>query len=104
MISKLIHKLFRSRHFWRSASFSEISELYTSRTLRVIGLNLGAGFASVYLYKIGYSLDFIMLFWVVYLFYRMAIAIPSAHLAAYYGPKHGIYLSNLLLVHLILLK
>lgn len=39
-----------------------------------------------------------MLFWVAYLFYRMAIAIPSAHLAAYYGPKHGIYLSNLLYV------
>lgn len=98
MIAKLIEILLNRKHFWRKASFSEISELYTARTLRIVGLNLGAGFASVYLYKIGYSLDFIMLFWVIYLFYRMAIVIPSAYLAAYYGPKHGIYVSNLLYV------
>lgn len=98
MISRLLDILLRRRHFWRAASFSEISELYTARTIRIIGLNLGAGFASIYLFKIGYSLDFIMLFWVIYLLYRMIIVIPSVHLVAYYGPKHGIYVSNLLYV------
>lgn len=98
MISKLINLLLHRRHFWRTVTFSEISELYTARTLRVIGLNLGAGFASVYLYKLGHSLEFIMLFWVCYLIFRLIVAIPSAHLAAYYGPKHCIYVSNLLYV------
>ena len=90
--------LLKRRHFWRTVSFTEIAELYSSRTVRVIALNLGAGFASVYLYELGYSLVFIALFWAIYFVYRFLIAIPAAHFTAYYGPKHGIYISSILYI------
>jgi hypothetical protein len=98
MIPKIINILLRRRHFWRSVSFSEIAELYSSRTMRVIALNLGAGFASVYLYELGYSLVAITVFWALYFVYRFVIAIPAAHFTAYYGPKHGIYISSLMYI------
>jgi len=98
MFRNIIYALLERRHFWRYASFSEIAELYTSRTLRVIGMNLASGFASVYLLKIGYSLQFILLFWAGFYVFKVFIAFFAGSFAAQYGPKHGILISNLLYI------
>jgi MFS family permease len=98
MFRRTIYKLLESRHFWRYASFSEVAELYTSRTLRVIGLNIASGFASVYLYQTGYSLSLIMLFWLCYYISNVIMNYFSAHIIGYFGPKHGTLFSNLIYI------
>ena len=96
MIKALFYKLLEKRHFWRYASFSEIAELYASRTVRVIAMNIVSGFTSVYLYEEGYSLTFIMAFWFCYYLFKMPISFLSVFFVSRFGPKHGILLSNLL--------
>ncbi|MCX6728266.1 MAG: MFS transporter [Candidatus Saccharibacteria bacterium] len=94
----IFHRLLERRHFWRYASFDEIAELYASRTMRVIAMNIVAGFTSVYLYEAGYSLQFIMGFWFSYYVLSAIIAFFASFFVARFGPKHGILISNLLYV------
>lgn len=96
MFKKIIYSLLAHRHFWRYASFSEIAELYTSRTLRVIAISLASGFASVYLFQIGYELIFIMGFWTVFYLTKIPLTFLASFVVARVGPKHGILLSNVL--------
>lgn len=98
MVKQFIYNILKARHFWRYASFSEIAELYISRTMRVIAMNIVAGFTSVYLYEEGYSLTFIMSFWMCYYIFRMVLAFLSARIVAHFGPKHAILFSNLIYV------
>ncbi len=98
MIQNFIYRIFERRHFWRYATFSEVAELYTSRTLRVIGVYIAASFASVYLYQEGYGLSFIMTFWACYFLFKVFLSFFAAQFAGRFGPKHGILLSNLLYI------
>ena len=79
-------------------TFDEIAELYASRTIRVIAMNIVAGFTSVYLFEAGYSLQFIMGFWFFYYVLSTIIAFFAGFFVARFGPKHGILVSNLLYV------
>ena len=67
-----------SRHFWRTASFSEMGQLHIARLVRTIAINLGAGLIAVSMYKIGFSLVFISLFWVAYFMLKVVIMLPLA--------------------------
>lgn len=98
MITNLIYRLLEKRHFWRYASFGEVAELYTSRTLRVVATYIASGFASVYLYQEGYSLSFVMAFWAAYFLLKSFLSLFAAQLAGRFGPKHGILLSNVLYI------
>jgi len=98
MIQKIIHRILKRRHFWRDASFSEIAELYASRMLRMIALHLSAAFLSIFLYQNGYSVFFIACFWAAFYLFKCVLALPAAAYAARFGPKHGIFLSNLLYI------
>ena len=98
MINTLIHRLLRRRHFWRHATFSEIAELYASRTLRILALHMVSLFIAIYLYQNGYSLVFIAFYLAAYFCIKMFIALPAAQIAARFGPKHGILLSNILYI------
>ena len=98
MIENLIHRLLLRRHFWRHATFSEVAELYASRMLRMMAINLSAAFISVFLYQNHYSIQFIAGYWAIYYFAKIFLAYPSAWYAARFGPKHGILLSNLLYI------
>jgi MFS family permease len=98
MIKHLFYSILEKRHFWRYASFSEIAELYASRTLRVIAMNIVSGFTSVYLYKAGYSLAFIIGFWMCFYFFKIPVSYFGGYFVARFGPKHGILISNLLYV------
>ncbi len=96
MFRKIISFVFRRRHYWRSVSFDEIAELYTSRLITTFAINIINLFAAVYLYKLGYSLSFIALFYGIFYVVRIPFAVLAAKFVAYFGPKHGILMANLL--------
>jgi MFS family permease len=98
MIQQLIHRLMLRRHFWRYATFSEVAELYATRMLRMLAINMSAAFMSIFLYQIGYSITFIAGYWTIYFIVKIFMTLPAAKFAAVFGPKHGILLSNLLYV------
>ena len=98
MLRRFIYKFFQRRHFWRYASFSEVAEIYTSRTLRMIAVGMSTVFMSVFLYQLGYGMQFIATYWLIYLLFKAIAALPAAKYAALIGPKHGILLSNLLYI------
>src|SRR5690606_6290868 len=86
------------RHFWRYATFSEVAELYVSRMLRMVAMHISATFMSIYLYQQGMSIMMIALFWAAFYLFKCVIALPSAALAAWIGPKRGILVSNILYI------
>ena len=98
MVRKFFHTLLLRRHFWRYATFSEVSELYVSRMLRMAALYLAASFMSIYLYQLGYSIVAIGLFWAGFFFFKTLVALPAARFIAWIGPKHAILISNLLYI------
>ena len=98
MINKLIHKLLEQRHYWRTVGFSELAELYASRLMRLMAVNMVSGMTGVYLYQLGYPLIFIVSFFALYFALRGIMTIPCAYLIARIGPKHSILISNLLYV------
>ena len=98
MIRSLLNRIFQRRHFWREATFSEIADLYASRTLREAAIYIGAGFTSVYLYKVGYDLVFIMSFWAIIYFIKALITPIAGFLVAKIGTANGTLISNLLYI------
>lgn len=98
MIQAFLHRLLKRRHFWRYASFDEVAELYASRTMRVLALQMIGLFIAVYLYRQGYTLEFIALFFAIMFAARMLLAYPAALIVARFGPKHGILAGNLLYI------
>lgn len=98
MFKAIIHRIFRRRHYWRIVSFDEIAELYTSRLLTTFAINIVNLFAAIYLYKLGYSLMFITVFYGILYFIKVPFSYVSAKYVAYYGPKHGILAAGLMRV------
>ncbi len=96
MIQGIIHRLFRRRHYWRIASFEEVAELYASRLMTIFATNIVSLFAAVYLYKLGYSLLFIAIFYGASYALKLFLAYPSARFVAFFGPKHAILWSNIM--------
>lgn len=95
MIRSFFHYVVLRTHFWRYIGFAELAELYTSRMLRVMALQMIGGFALVYMYQLGYSLVFICLFWFFYFLLRTFMSPLIALTVARFGPKHGTLLSNI---------
>lgn len=97
MIQKLIDRLLLHRHFWRYATFSEVAEIYASRTTRIFALRLVATFTSIYLLQQGYSILFVALFFACFYGFKILFAYPSALIIAATGPKHATFLSNIMI-------
>jgi MFS family permease len=97
-IERIIGLIFRRRHYWRSVSFDEISELYASRLMTVFALNLVNLFMAVYLYRLGYTLIFIALFYAIMNTLRALGTLLAAKFIAYAGPKHAVLLANIIRV------
>ena len=95
MIRSFISSIFQRRHFWRHATFGEIAELYYSRFLRIFALNLVSMFMSVYLFKLGYSILFIMVYLTCYFALKVPLAVMAALYTARFGPKHAILAANI---------
>ena len=98
MFQNIIHKILVRRHFWRYATFSEVSELYASRMLRMLALNIAASFMSIFLYQNGFSIPFIAFFWALFFSFKAIMALPLAAITARIGSKHGILLSNIMYI------
>jgi len=98
MFKSFFYRILQRRHFWRYATFSEISELYISKTIRTIAMSIVSGFTAVYLYQEGYSLAFIMGFFLCYYLVKIPLSFFAGSLVVRFGPKYCILLSNLLYI------
>ena len=96
MLHKIIHFVFRRRHYWRHASFDEVAELYVSRLMTVFAINIMSLFMAIYLFKLGYSIPFIGLFYGALYLIKVPLMVVFARYVAYFGPKHGVLLANLI--------
>lgn len=104
MIQKIINRFFKHRHFWRHASFDELSQIYISTFFRMMAISIVGIFVPIFLYDLGYSLAAIFGFYVAYFVARTILHIPVGYLVARIGPKHTMILSyGLQLVFSVLL-
>lgn len=75
-----------------------MAELYASRLLRLMAVNMVSGIASIYLYQLGYPVWFILGFFSIYFVCKAAMAFPAAYVIARVGPKHANLISNILYI------
>lgn len=94
MVERFFHYFIRRTHYWRFVGYGELAELYASRMLRVMALQIVGGFLIVYMYQLGYSLQSIAIFWFFYFVLRTCMTPLVAMTVARYGPKHGTLISN----------
>lgn len=98
MLKQFFKNIFLRRRLWRFSSFSEIGELYAVRMMRTIGFYVGASFLSVYMFKEGYSIVSISLFWAAHYAFKVLLMLPLAQLIANIGPNRAIILSNFIYI------
>ncbi len=65
--------------------------------MTVFGIRIVLVFVSVYLYRLGYDVQFIALFWGAYYGLKALFAPLAAVVIGRFGPKHGVLYANLLL-------
>ncbi|MBA3758257.1 MFS transporter, partial [Candidatus Saccharibacteria bacterium] len=93
MLKKLIYRLLARRHFWRDASFDELSELYVSMMMRSLALGIIGIFVPVFLLKSGYAFPDIIGFFVMFFGTRVLADITGGYMVAKIGPKHTMLVS-----------
>lgn len=98
MLQRIIGFIFRRRHYWRHVSFDEVAELYMSRLIMVFAINIIGLFMALYLYELGYSVIFILSLYAVMYALKSPFAFVAAKYIAYFGPKHGVLMANILRV------
>lgn len=94
MIKKIVHSLLLKRHFWRHANFNELGELYVSNMLRAAAATVFSIFVPIYLYKLGYSVTQIAIYFIIYFLVRMVGDVLSGLATGHFGPKHTLALSH----------
>lgn len=98
MLQRIIGLIFWRRHYWRHVSFDEVAELYVSRLVMVFAINIVGLFMSLYLYELGYSVLFIVFLYAAVYLLKVPFAFVAAKYIAYFGPKHGVLMANILRV------
>ena len=88
MLKKIIHNVLRKKHFWRDATFDELSEVYVAMMFRSFALGMIGIFVPVYIIKLGYGMQGLLLFYALYFLTRIAADFVAAHGVARFGPKH----------------
>ncbi len=96
MFKSFVYRILQRRHFWRHATFGQVAELYTARLLRMTGNAMISTFVAIYMYKNGYDLHYIAVYYAVYFTFKIAICWPSAMFVAKYGPKHAMLVANII--------
>jgi len=66
--------------------------------LRMAAFFIASAFMSIYLYQNGYGIGQIALYWSAFYLFKALTSLPVAGLVARIGPKHGIFISNLLYI------
>lgn len=95
MFRSFVYRILQRRHFWRYATFGQVAELYTARLLRMTGNAMISTFVAIYMYKNGYDLHYIAAYYAVYFIFKAAMSVPSAAFVAKYGPKHAMFVANI---------
>jgi MFS family permease len=103
MLKRIIYRLLRHRHFWRDASFDELSEIYTAMLFRSLALGMVGIFIPVFLFTTGYTLSAIFTFFIYFFATRTVMDIGAGYLVARVGPKHTILVSYVLQIMAALL-
>lgn len=98
MIVKALKRLLFRRRFWRSAPMSEVAEIYLSRMLRIMALNMMGIFIAIFLYQNGLSIAQIAFVWSGLYFFKALIGLPLATVVAWIGPKHATLVANILYI------
>lgn len=96
MLKKLLTHILKHRHFWREATFDELSEIYISMVFRSLALGLIGIFIPVFLIKTGYGLSGVVVFYIMYFAFRTVWDVAAGYVVARLGPKHTILLSYIL--------
>ena len=96
MVKNFLRKIRQKRNFWFLASFDEIRIIYMADLIRNIAINLTSGVVFMYFYKIGYGWNGVLLFLVLSYLVKLIFVWIAGFYIAKHGPKHGILLSNLL--------
>lgn len=71
----------------------ELNELYASISIRAFTISIIGVFIPIYLYQIGYSLQSILLFYIVFSSTHLLLSMPSAKIASRFGLKHSMLMS-----------
>lgn len=102
MLKDFVYNVLERRHFWRYATFGEIADLYLAQTLRTAAISLVSGFSSVFMYKQGYSLIFIMIFWAIYFLAKVVLMPFAGMIISRFGTVACTMLSNILYIPAII--
>jgi MFS family permease len=102
MFNKLVTRILKRRHFWRYIGFAELAELYTSRMMRVLAMNMITVLIAIFLYQNGYSVAFIAAYFALYFLLRAVCAAPTIYIIAWVGPKHATLWGNVLYIPALL--
>lgn len=84
----------RNRRF----SFNEIHNFYLAQMLRLLAVNMMSGFTSVFLYQNGYSVRYIIIFWLAYYLAKIPINFLAGWMIARLGSAVCAMISNLLYI------
>lgn len=96
MLRQLLHKYLHHRHPWRIGKFNELNEIYVVMLVRGMSLSMMGIFIPIFMYKSGYVLQDIILLLVFYFLTRVYSDILTAFLIARFGPKHILFLGQML--------
>jgi hypothetical protein len=94
MIRAFFNRIIEKRHFWRQATFGEIADLYVAQTMRTAAISLVSGFSSVFMYRQGYSVVFIMGFWASYFTAKIIILPLAGYILSKAGTAVSMMVSN----------
>jgi MFS family permease len=96
MLRNLIYKVLQRRHFWRTANFNELNEIYVAMLVRGISLSMMGLFVPIFLLRIGFGLTAILTILCIYFVTRVCTDLVAARLVARFGPKHIMVLGQIL--------
>lgn len=101
MLQKIFTEI-RHRHFWRKATYSELSGFYVAELLRAMALNLATLFIYAFLFVKGYSLIYIAIFSVYSQLLMLVFSILAVYLIAYFGANRCLLTSNFIYIPALL--
>jgi MFS family permease len=93
MLKKYATQLTARHHPWRFTSFSELSEIYVCQLIRSMAVGMVGVFTPYYLYTLGYTLQDILLYVVLWFAFRVPTTLGVSLLIARIGPKRSMFIS-----------
>ena len=93
MLNKL-KTVLKERHFWRKATYSELSALYVFKVIRLLAMNLGTLFIIVYIFKATNSVLYVAVYLTYYCLLCFLFTPLAGVLTALLGAKKVLLISG----------